>query len=76
MRNDNEWSAFANLLGNLIAKYVNVLDLESLPDPDDKREITLNTGDKATKTTQLNKEPQPSEKSTLGENEGAMLTDL
>lgn len=76
MRNDNEWSAFANLLGNLIAKYVNVLDLESLPDPDDKREITLNTEDKATKATQSNKGPQPSEKSTLGENEGAMLTDL
>ena len=33
MRNDNEWSAFANLLGNLIAKYADVLDIDSLPDP-------------------------------------------
>lgn len=49
MTNDNEWTAFANLLGNLIAKYVNVLDLDSLPDPDDKREITLNPEDKTTK---------------------------
>ena len=33
MRNDNEWNAFANLLGNLIAKYADVLDIDSLPDP-------------------------------------------
>lgn len=33
MRNVNEWSAFANLLGNLIAKYADVLDVDSLPDP-------------------------------------------
>ena len=33
MRNDNEWSAFANLLGNLIAKYADVLDIDSSPDP-------------------------------------------
>ena len=33
VRNDNEWSAFANLLGNLIAKYADVLDIDSLPDP-------------------------------------------
>ena len=33
MRNDNEWSAFANLLGNLIAKYADVLDIDALPDP-------------------------------------------
>lgn len=33
MRNDNEWSTFANLLGNLIAKYADVLDIDSLPDP-------------------------------------------
>ena len=33
MRNDNEWSAFANLLGNLIAKYADVLYIDSLPDP-------------------------------------------
>ena len=33
LRNDNEWSAFANLLGNLIAKYADVLDIDSLPDP-------------------------------------------
>ena len=33
MRNDNEWSAFANLLGNLIAKYADVLDIDLLPDP-------------------------------------------
>ena len=33
LRNDNEWGAFANLLGNLIAKYADVLDIDSLPDP-------------------------------------------
>ena len=33
LRNDNEWSAFATLLGNLIAKYADVLDIDSLPDP-------------------------------------------
>ena len=33
MRNDNEWGAFANVLGNLIAKYADVLDIDSLPDP-------------------------------------------
>ena len=33
MRNVDEWSAFANLLGNLIAKYADVLDIDSLPDP-------------------------------------------
>ena len=33
LRNVDEWSAFANLLGNLIAKYADVLDIDSLPDP-------------------------------------------
>lgn len=40
MRNDNEWSSFANLLGNLIAKYADVLDIDSLPDPDISSEDT------------------------------------
>jgi len=29
----DEWSSFADLLGNLIAKYYDVLDIDSLPDP-------------------------------------------
>ena len=33
MKNVDEWDALANLLGNLIAKYANVLDLDSMPDP-------------------------------------------
>lgn len=44
MRNDNEWGAFANLLGNLIAKYADVLDIDSLPDPVIPSEDTKTNG--------------------------------
>ena len=31
-----EWSSFADLMANLIAKYGSVLDIDSLPDPEIK----------------------------------------
>ena len=40
MKNVDEWSIFANLLGNLIAKYADVLDIDSLPDLDISSEDT------------------------------------
>ena len=40
MKNVDEWSIFANLLGNLIAKYADVLDIDSLPDQDISSEDT------------------------------------
>ena len=40
MKNVDEWSIFANLLGNLIAKYADVLDVDSLPDLDISSEDT------------------------------------
>ena len=40
MKNVDEWSTFANLLGNLIAKYADVLDIDSLPDLDISSEDT------------------------------------
>lgn len=40
MKNVDEWSIFANLLGNLIAKYADDLDVDSLPDPDISSEDT------------------------------------
>jgi len=30
----DEWSGFAEFLGNMIAKYADVIDFDSLPDPD------------------------------------------
>ena len=30
----DEWSGFAEFLGNMIAKYADAIDFESLPDPD------------------------------------------
>ena len=32
----DEWSSFADLMANLIAKYATVLDIDSLPDPEIK----------------------------------------
>ena len=32
----DEWSGFADLMANLIAKYATVLDIDSLPDPEIK----------------------------------------
>ena len=40
MKNVDEWSKLANLLGNLIAKYADELDVDSLPDPDISSEDT------------------------------------
>lgn len=30
----DEWSGFAEFLGNMIAKYADAMDFDSLPDPD------------------------------------------
>lgn len=30
----DEWSGFAEFLGNMIAKYADAIDFDSLPDPD------------------------------------------
>ena len=38
----DEWSGFANLMANLIAKYAAELDLDSLPDPERKAQIDSN----------------------------------
>ena len=32
----DDWSGFADLMANLIAKYATVLDIDSLPDPEIK----------------------------------------
>lgn len=44
MKNVDKWSSFANLLGNLIAKYSDVLDIDPLPDPDISSEDTKTNG--------------------------------
>ena len=31
----DEWSSLAELIGNLVAKYANELDFDSMPDPDE-----------------------------------------
>ena len=33
MKNVDEWSGFSELMSNLIAKYADVLDIDSMPDP-------------------------------------------
>lgn len=44
--NKDEWSGFADLLANLIEKYVDDLDIENLPEPQeilekkDQKELT------------------------------------
>ena len=30
----DEWSALAEFIGNMVAKYADVLDFDSMPDPD------------------------------------------
>ncbi len=35
----DEWSSFADMLGSLIAKYYDVLDIDSLPDPRQDRPL-------------------------------------
>lgn len=34
MKNDDEWCGLSELLSNLIAKYADVLDIDSMPTPD------------------------------------------
>ena len=33
----DEWNGLADLLANLIEKYADVLDIDSLPDPEEKK---------------------------------------
>lgn len=33
MKNENEWGSLSELLSNLIVKYADTLDIDSLPDP-------------------------------------------
>ena len=33
MKNENEWSSLSDLLSNLIVKYADTLDIDSLPNP-------------------------------------------
>lgn len=34
MKNADEWSGLSELLSNLIAKYADVLDIDSIPNPE------------------------------------------
>ena len=34
VKDKDEWSALAEFLGNMIAKYADEIDFDSLPDPD------------------------------------------
>lgn len=34
MKNENEWSTLSELLSNLIVKYADALDIDSMPTPD------------------------------------------
>ena len=34
VKDRDEWSSLANFLGNMIAKYADKIDFDSLPDPD------------------------------------------
>ena len=34
LKNDDEWCGLSELLSNLIAKYADVLDIDSMPTPD------------------------------------------
>ncbi|WP_022758954.1 hypothetical protein [Butyrivibrio fibrisolvens] len=34
IKDRDEWSALADFIGNIIAKYADVIDFDSLPDPD------------------------------------------
>lgn len=40
MKNVDEWSGLSALLSNLIAKYADVLDLDSMPNPEPSSENT------------------------------------
>ncbi len=34
VKDRDEWSSLANFIGNMIAKYADEIDFDSLPDPD------------------------------------------
>lgn len=34
MKERDEWSSFAEFIGNMVAKYADKIDFDSLPDPD------------------------------------------
>ena len=41
MRNTDQWSAIAEMLGNLIAKYADVLDIDSISDTNNNSNIII-----------------------------------
>lgn len=41
MKNVDEWSGFSELLSNLIAKYADVLDIDSMPNPESSSKDTM-----------------------------------
>ena len=48
---NNEWTALANLLRDLILKYADVLDLDSMPEPPRIEDNTLLAENKRQKTS-------------------------
>ena len=42
MEEKDIWSNFADMLGNLIAKYYDVLDIDSLPEPPQTENLNNN----------------------------------
>lgn len=41
MRNVDQWNAIAEMLGNLIAKYADVLDIDSISDTNNNSNIII-----------------------------------
>ena len=50
MKNVDEWSGLSELLSNLIAKYADVLDIDSMPNPEPSSKDT-DTTDKLNQNT-------------------------
>lgn len=51
MKNADEWSGLSELISNLIAKYADILDIDSMPDPDASSKDT-NTPKKLNKSNE------------------------
>ena len=43
VKDRDEWSSLANFIGNIIAKYADEIDFDSLPDPDVYRQKDIYT---------------------------------
>lgn len=46
MRNVDQWNAIAEMLGNLIAKYADVLDIDSISDTNNNSNIIIDESEK------------------------------